>query len=85
MNNQDQGRKKRSTVKRRAQGRRVRFDSAISFSVGKKRVTFRVPGELKSIITHAAMELNISVAEFVRQAISFGLPRIEKGGRDEKA
>jgi predicted HicB family RNase H-like nuclease len=78
MENQNRTERKHSKIKGRTQHRRGAFNSAISFSAGKKRVTFRVPSELKSIVERAAKKGNISVAEFVRGAISEVLPRVEK-------
>jgi hypothetical protein len=78
MKNQVQIERKNSKIKGRTQRRRGRFKSAISFSIGKKRLTFSLPVELKKMIGGAARKLNISVAEFVRGAISEDLARAEK-------
>lgn len=78
MKNQAQIERNNSKNKSRKQHRQGRFESAISFRAGKKRVTFSVPAELKSLIAHEARKLNISVASFVRLAIHESLPRLEK-------
>jgi Ribbon-helix-helix protein, copG family len=60
----------KNEAKKERPERRGRFNNAISFSVRKKRVSFRSPAALKSIVERAAKKGNISVAEFVRRAIS---------------
>lgn len=78
MKDQTQVERNNSKIKACTQHRGGAFNSAISFSAGKKRVTIRVPAELKSIIAHAARKLNISVAKFVERAIREDFPRVEK-------